>query len=175
VDIRQALASVHSKENALAIVDYIGDDTKRFAELMSIFFEGIYRLTQRAAWPMNTCAERHPELIRPFLPKLVDLLKSDDNHDAVKRNIVRLLQFVDIPPRLAGKVYSHCLDLINDPNEPIAVRVFSITVAAKIAHTKPDLMNELRLVVRENLPHSSAAFRVRAREVLEPNRHGHRK
>lgn len=166
MDLRQALLAVQSKEKALRIVDFVGNDEAKFGQLMALFFEGPYRLTQRAAWPMNTCAERHPELIRPYLPRLIELLKSGEHHAAVKRNIVRLLQFVDIPPRLAGKVYSHCLDLINDPDEPIAVRVFSITVAAKIARPEPDLMNELRLVVRENLPHSSAAFRVRAREVL---------
>lgn len=166
MDLRQALLAVQSKEHALRIVEFVGNNEVKFGRLMSLFFEGPYRLTQRAAWPMNTCVERHAELIRPYLPRLVDLLKSNEHHAAVKRNIVRLLQFVDIPPRLAGKVYSHCLDLINDPGEPIAVRVFSITVAARIARIEPDLMNELRLVVQENLPHSSAAFRVRAREVL---------
>ena len=166
MDLRHALLAIRSKEHALKVVEFVGNDEVKFGQLMSVFFEGPYRLTQRAAWPMNTCAERHPELIRPYLPKLVDLLKSSEHHAAVKRNIVRLLQFAEIPPRLAGKVYSHCLDLINDPNEPIAVRVFSITVAARIARPEPDLMNELQLVVRENLPYSSAAFRVRAREVL---------
>jgi hypothetical protein len=166
MDLKQALLAVQSREKALEIVEFVGSDKAKFGQLMSLFFQGPYRLTQRAAWPMNTCAERHPELIRPYLPRLVGLLKTSEHHAAVKRNIVRLLQFVDIPPRLAGKVYSHCLDLINDPNEPIAVRVFSITVAARIARDEPDLMNELRLVVQENLPHSSAAFRVRAREVL---------
>jgi hypothetical protein len=166
MDIRQALMAEHSKQQTMAIVEYIGDDAQRFAELMKLFFAGDYRLTQRAAWPMNYCAERHPKLILPYLPKLLDCLERDDMHDAVKRNVVRLLQYIEIPKRLTGRVYSHCVDLIDDTFQPAAVRAFALTVAARIAKSEPDLMNELRLIVSKHLPHTTAAFQKRAREVL---------
>ncbi len=166
MDIRQALMTEHSKRQTMAIVEYIGDDARRFAELMKLFFAGDYRLTQRAAWPMNYCAERHPELIRPYLPKLLDCLERDDMHTAVKRNVVRLLQYIEIPKRLTGRVYSHCVDLIDDAYQPAAVRAFAMTVAARIAKSEPDLMNELRLIVSKHLPQATAAFQVRAREIL---------
>ena len=166
MNIRQALMERHSKRQTMAIVEYIGDDARRFAELMKLFFSGEYRLAQRAAWTMSHCAEQRPELIRPYLPKLLDCLKRDDAHDAVRRNIVRLLQYVEIPRRLAGKVYSHCVDLIDDADQPVAVRAFALTVAARIAKSEPDLMNELRLIVRKHLPHTTAAFQKRARAIL---------
>jgi hypothetical protein len=166
MDIRQALLAEHSKRQTMAIVEFIGDDALRFAELMKIVFAGEYRLTQRAAWSMNYCAEQHPELIRPYLPKLLDCLERDDMHDAVKRNVLRLLQYVEIPRRLAGKVYSLCVDLIDNACEPVAVRTFALTVAARIAKSEPDLMNELRLIVRKHLPHATAAFQHRARGIL---------
>lgn len=156
----------HSKRQTTAIVEFIGDDPKRFAELMKLFFAGEYRLTQRAAWPMNYCAERHPKLILPYLPKLLDCLEREDMHDAVRRNVVRLLQYIKIPKRLMGRTYAHCVDLLDDADQPVAVRVFAMTVAARIAKAEPDLMNELKLIVRKHLPHSTAAFRVRARDIL---------
>ena len=167
MDIRQALMTEHSKQQTMAIVEFIGDDPQRFAELMKLFFAGEYRLTQRAAWPMNYCAERHPKLIRPYLPKLLDCLEREDMHDAVRRNVVRLLQYIETPKRLPGKVYSHCVDLLDDIEQPIAVRVFAMTVAARIAQSEPDLLNELKLIVSKHLPHATAAFRVRAREILK--------
>lgn len=166
MDIRQALMDIHSKRQAMAVVEFIGDDARRFAELMKLFFAGEYRLTQCAAGAMGYCVERNPELIRPYLPKLLDCLKRDDMHDAVRRNIVRLLQYVEIPRRLAGKVYSHCVDLVDDAHEPVAVRALALTVAARVARPEPDLMNELRLVVRKHLPHTTAAFQKRARGIL---------
>ncbi len=166
MDIGQALMIEHSKRQTMAIVEYIGDDAQRFAELMRLFFAGEYRLTQRAAWPMSYCAEQHPELILPYLPKLLDCLQRADAHTAVKRNVVRLLQYIEIPKRLTGRVYSHCVDLIDDAYQPVAVRAFALTVAARIAKSEPDLMNELRLIVSKHLPHTTAAFQVRARKIL---------
>ena len=166
MNIREALLAEHSKRQTMAIVDYVGERPERFAELMTVFFKGPYRVTQRAAWPMNYCAERHPELIYPYLNRLLKELERDDVHDAVKRNVVRLLQFVVIPKRLHAKVFSICIDLIDSVSEPTAVRVFAITVAAKIAEWHPPLMNELKLVVSKHVSRSSIAFCKRAREVL---------
>jgi hypothetical protein len=166
MDIRQALMAEHSRRQTMAVVEFIGDDERRFAELMKLFFAGEYRLTQCAAGIMGYCVEQRPELIRPYLPKLLDCLKRDDMHDAVRRNVVRLLQYVEIPPRLAGKVYSHCVDLIDDAYQPVAVRAFALTVAARIAKSEPDLMKELRLIIRKHLPHTTAAFQKRARGIL---------
>src|SRR5262245_52907640 len=133
MDIRQALMAVHSKRQAMAIVEFIGDDARRFAELMKLLFAGEHRLTQCAAGVMGYCVEWRPELIRPYLSKLLDCLERDDMHDAVKRNVARLLQYVEIPRRLTGKVYSHCVDLVDDADEPVAVRAFALTVAPRIA------------------------------------------
>src|SRR5262245_62281700 len=97
---------------------------------------GEERLTQCAAGVMGYCAERRPELIKPYLPKLLDCLERDDMHDAVKRNVVRLLQYIEIPRRLMGKVYALCVDLVDDADEPAAVRACSLTVAARIANSE---------------------------------------
>ena len=133
---------------------------------MKIFFEGEYRPTQRAAWPMSVCVEKHPELISPYLNKLVDQLADSDVHDAVKRNTVRLLQYIEIPKKLQGKIYSICVDLIDDTSEPVAVRAFALTVAIKIAGKEPALLDELRLIAKAHLPHTSIAFHKRARQIL---------
>lgn len=166
MNIREALLAKHSKPQTMRIVNYIGDDKGRFAELMSAFFEDEYRLTQRASWPMNYCAQRHPKLIVPYLKKLLDHAERDDVHDAIRRNAMRLLQYVDVPARLKGRVYSLCLDLVTDLKQPVAAKVFAITTARKIAEGEPSLMSELALVVREQLPHNSIAFSKRAREAL---------
>lgn len=166
MNIREALLAEHSKQQTMRIVNYVGSDRGRFAELMEVFFAGPYRVTQRAAWPMSYCAERQPELIRPYLPKLLDLVERGNVHDAVRRNSMRLLQFVDIPPRLKGRIYSICLDLIADATQPVAVKAFSITTARRIAETEPALMSELRLVVGQQLAHSSIALCKRAREIM---------
>ncbi len=166
MDIREALLEVHSKAQATKIADYIGDDAKRFAELMEQLLCQVYRLSQRAAWPVSYCIERHPELVKPYFNVLIKQLERDDAHVAVKRNVARLFQFVDIPKRYQGRVFDACYNLLADPAEPVAVRVFSMTVAAKLAENEPELLDELRLVATKYPQAATAGFRSRARRAL---------
>ena len=166
MNIRQALTAENSKRQATAIAGYIGEDPKRFAELMDVFFSGEYRLTQRAAWPLNFCAQRNSSLIFPYLDRLIDLLADNSAHDAVRRNIVRVMQFVDIPSELEGKAFDMCVNLVDDDTQAVAIRAFAMTVAARIAKDEPDLLNELRLIAEKHLPNATAAFRSRAKRIL---------
>jgi hypothetical protein len=166
MNIREALRVEHSKRQTMAIVRYVGDDANRFRDLMTIFLGDEYRPTQRSSWAVNYCVEHHPELVKPYVAKLIDLLEERDGHDAIRRNIARLLQFVEIQPRFRGRVFEACYDLVDDPKQPVAVRVFAMSVAANIARSEPDLMNELRLMCEKYLPSASAGFKSRARRVL---------
>jgi len=166
MNIRDAILEIHSKAQAERIVEYVGDDPERFAELMRLFLGDTYRITQRAGWPLSNCVEKHPELIRPYFGKLLRQLDRDDVHVAVRRNVVRLLQFVGIPRRYEGRFFEACYSLLADPKQPVAVRVFSMTVAAKIAKGSPELLDELRLVALE-YPHlMTPGFRARFRHVF---------
>lgn len=166
MNIRDALFEVHSKVQAIKIADYVGDDPERFAELMKFFLGPAYRLSQRAAWPVSYCIERRPELVKPYFNVLIKQLEHDDAHVAVRRNVARLFQFVEIPKRYHGRVFDACYNLLADPSEPVAVRCFSMTVAAKLAENEPELLDELRLVAAKYPQAATAGFRSRARRVL---------
>src|SRR4051812_18813493 len=90
----------HSKAQALRIAGWIGNDTERFGELMQLFLTDIYRVVQRAAWIVSMVAEKHPELIMPYLEVMVGKMAESGVPVAVKRNVVRILQDIDIPDGL---------------------------------------------------------------------------
>jgi hypothetical protein len=166
MNIRNEILAGHSKRQTTKIVEWIGDDPKRFKELMDLFLGDVYRITQRAGWPLSDCVKNHPELIKPYFAKLLKQLERDDVHDAVRRNIVRLLQFVEIPVRYQAKIFDACYDLVADPAQPVAVRCFSMSVAANIAKGQPELMDELRMVATANPQVATAGLRARMRRVL---------
>src|SRR5437868_8040737 len=165
MNIREALLAEHSKSQTMKIVRYVDGDPAKLKELMQNFLGPTYRVSQRAAWAVNYCAEHNPELVKPYFGKLVEQLENDDAHPAVRRNVARLLQFVDIPKRLHGRLFDSCFNLVDDADQPVAVRVFAMTVAARIAQDEPELMNELRLIVEKHGPHTTIGFRVRAKRV----------
>ena len=150
----------------MKIVQYVGGDPARFKELMENFLGDTYRVSQRAAWAVSYCAEHQGELVKPYFGRLIEQLEREDAHVAVRRNVARLLQFVEIPPRYRGRVFDACYNLVDDAAQPVAVKVFALTVAAQIAGDKPELLAELRLMAEKHAPHLTIAFRTRAKRVL---------
>ena len=134
---------------------------------MKLFSTGEYRVTQRAAWPVSICAEKHPAMIGPYLHKLVARMQDPGVHDAARRNVIRILQTADIPEDLLGTVATLCFDYLSDAHAPVAVKVFSMTVLGRIAQREPDIGKELRLVIEQQLPFGSGGFRARAKRVLK--------
>lgn len=165
MDVRKELEKGHSKALTDKIVRYIDSDQDRFNSLITIFLEGSHRVTQRAAWPMSYCVMNHPFLINPHYKTVLKSLAKPGIHDAVKRNIMRLLQFVEIPRQHQGSVIEHSFRLM-DPKEPIAVRVFAMTVLANLARQHPDLKKELKLIIEDQLPFASAAYLSRSKKIL---------
>jgi len=167
MNLVEALTREHSKAQCLKIVRFVGDNPRRFERLLRVFLEGPYRITQRAAWPLNYCVEAHPALIQPHLKKILLNVKKPGLPDAVKRNTLRLLQFVDIPPSLRGLVVVICFDFFQSKKEPVAVKVFSMTVLANVAQDLKELRQELILRIEDQLPYGSAGFLSRAGRVLK--------
>lgn len=167
MDLQKALLKEHSKAQANQIADYVGDNEPIFKELVDVYLAGPYRITQRASWPLTICVERHPELIKPHLNKILKLLNTPSIHDAVKRNTMRLLQFVEIPKIYHGRVADLCFNYLGDKKEPVAVKAVSMTVLAQITEAVPELKRELKMIIEDQLPYSSPGFIARANKVLK--------
>lgn len=167
MDLLASLEKEHSKKLTSRIVSYIGNDRIRFAELMKLFFGGEYRITQRAAWPMSYCVREHPHLIGPYFKKLVQLLKRRDVHPAVTRNIVRLLQDVEIPSKWQGEIMDCCFRFIADPEEAAAVKAFSFGVLENLLKEYPEILPEIKVIIDERWEHEGGAYRSRARRILK--------
>lgn len=166
MNIREALLQEHSKKQTTRIVKYIGSDAQRFSELMKLFLGDEYRVTQRAAWVVSGCAEEHPSLIKPHFQKLVTNLDKLGLHDAVKRNTLKVLSELDVPVKLQGKLVNTCFRMLAS-QEPVAVKAHAMSIVANICKAQPDLKNELRMAIEEQLPYGSAAIRSRGNKILK--------
>ena len=167
MDLKQEILKEHSKKQCAKIVRHIGNSKERFAELMRLFFEGEYRVTQRAAWPMSYCVANHPQLIQPYFRKLLVNLEKKGRHDAVARNTVRLLQHVDVPKKFHGRLMDICFCFIQSNEKPAAVKAFSLSILQNLSKQYPDIISELKLIIEERWEHESAAFRSRAKKILK--------
>ncbi len=161
------LLSENSKAVHMRIVRYIGRSPKRYKSLVDVFLKGPYRVTQRAAGPLNSCTESHPELLKPHLRAIVKSLGAQGQSDSIKRNVLRMLQFVDIPVSFQGELADICFRLLSDKRQAVAIRVFAMTVLSNIAVQQPGLIRELEAIIQEHMPYGTPGFVSRGSKVLK--------
>ncbi len=146
--IKEILSGRLSRQDSMGLVGYIGDQQDRFDELFALFCNGEQRVVQNASWVVNHCVQHNPSLIEGKFKELEKHL-ANPKHDAVKRNVIRLLQFVKIPTNWQGIFYDHCFRLAYSAKEPIAVRSFSLLIIFQIAKDQPYLLEELEELLQD--------------------------
>lgn len=147
--IGQLLNDEHSKAQKKKIASIISDKPQYMEELMGWFFSNNTRMCQRASWPLLDIQLHSPELLRPYLSKMVKHLDDKSIHDAVIRNTLRIFDEMDIPHNLEGPLFEKCCAYILNPGRAIAIRAFGITIAVKIASSYPELSEEMNLILDE--------------------------
>ena len=166
MDLRKQLLKDHSKENTSLIVDHLLEHHHEVPELMHIFLHESYRLIQRAAWVVGDLARSKPELISPYIPQMIQNLKKPGIHDAAKRNTMRFLQEVEINEEDWGEALDIAMKFLESNEEAIAIKVFSMTVAFKIIKKIPELKDELKMTIEDQMPYGSAGFKNRGQKII---------
>lgn len=166
MNLRDQILLEHSKANVLHIAQWIGNNPKRYAQLATIFLEGDYRVSQRAAWILSHSADQHPLLILPHLKKFLAFAVNPP-HVAVKRNVLRVMTLIDIPEDLEGEVYDLCFGIVQNHEEDIGVRAYAISIIGAIALKYEELKSEVRALLISFQEHASPALRSRSKKVLK--------
>lgn len=164
MNIKTALLQKHSKSQTLLIANHIADDKSKFATLMKYVLGDDIILAQRAAWVMSYCCEMNELLLMPFMNDVTDKLYQN-THDAVKRNIVRVLQTIPLPEMYHGKIVDACFKLIASADEPVAVKCFAMTTALRICILYPELISEFKIIIESQLPYATAGLKSRVKKT----------
>ena len=167
MDIRASLLADRSKANVLAIANYIGDDQALFDHLVDLFLNDKWRVGQRAVWVMSHAAQKRPHLVLAHLKAMLDKLEVPNIHDAVKRNVTKILSEITIPEEHQGRALDICFGFLISMEEAIAIKVFSMQVVYNISQNEPDLLRELALVIEDQMPYGSAGFKARGKKILK--------
>ncbi len=166
MDYEVLLMQQLSRRHMEYVAHCIGNNEKEFAALMSIVFHGKSPVIQRAAWAMDACLEKYPELIIPYADALMDTLPQFTN-DGVKRQIVKALAERDIPESHEGQMTDLCFQWLQSSTIPVAIKVHCMQILANITAKYPGLAAELSTVIREQIPRNSVGFASRGKKILK--------
>jgi len=167
MNLQKSLPESASQKEFQKIIEWIDGSPEHFAALIEIFFEHDIRKNQYAASIMIHCVEKWDYLLTPYLEKLILNLRNDNLKDATKRNTVRVLQDVKIPENMHGILTDICFQYLQNPAEAIAIKVFSMTIIHNLTKQYPELKEELKFILEEQIPFQSVGFRNRAGKILK--------
>jgi hypothetical protein len=166
MDLRKTILQEHSKQQTARIVKWVGGLQERFDELVQLFLNDEYRVVQRAAWPLSYIVIAHPPLIKKHLKKIITNLANPKNPDAVKRNTLRLMQHIEIPLALHGRVMDLCFGYISSHTEKAAIKAFSLSILENLAKVYPEIKGEVKVIIEDRWDVETPAFKVRAKRFL---------
>ena len=168
MNIREELLKqqIHFKKHAIEITAFAVSSDENFKELIDCFLSGDVRVAQRAAWSVSWAARKQPQIVQPYVGVLISQLKRTDVHNAVIRNSLRILEDLDIPEEFHGEVMDACFQFLQRRDTAIAIKAFALTVLFNLSKIYPDIKNELRVIIEENMDYETAAYKSRGKKIL---------
>ncbi len=167
MNLLESLKKSPSSAQYKQMIAFIGEDKQRFSDLTAIYLGGPERITQRAATLLVFFTKKHPQLVIGQLAIILRHFQKEHVTVAIKRNTFRFLQDLPIPKRWQGRVADLCFNYLTSHAEPIAVKVFAMTVLANLAMENKELKNELIPIIEDQMPFGSAGFRNRGARILK--------
>lgn len=167
--MKELLLQSRAKSNITKVASIAVEDKSQFKELIRLMEDDqdVY-LASLAAWAMSDAVSIDLELVNPYYRNLIILVKKT-NSDGIKRSIVRVWQFVNIPQEHAWEIADICFKFLIAPKETIAVKAYSVTALQSLVKRLPELKEEVLFEIEKQLPHSGPAFRARAKAFLKAN------
>lgn len=168
MQILKMLEAGHSKKQTGEIVNFIGSDQKKFNELFSLFMRAEDKIVQRAAWPVSYAVIANPFFINKHYKSLFKKLNDPTQHEAVARNIMKMISEIDdYPKKYHGMLIHHCLRFVEGPKTKISVQAYSLRALANLCKWYPEIIPEVKLVLNERLPTATPSYATSARNFLK--------
>jgi len=127
------------------------------------------RLAFRASWTLSKVCDKFPELIYPYLSKIVESLNKIDNESTLRSFllIISLSDLGKINSRQHGMLADYCFSALNSGFSAIAVKAYSMDILYSLSLIYPELENELAASIRIVMEDGSAGITARGSMILK--------
>ena len=165
--IKDSLYSDRSNQNLVRLIIYIYPDIEKEKAMVDLLADGDKMISQRVSWLIGNYAQKYPGRLNPFLEIFCARLQwgVDNNEQALLRNMLKILEYHEIPVEQEGLVYDLCAKLILNLKADIAPRAFAITLALKVVIKYPELSSEFLEILNIIKPDKSAAIQFRIKKA----------
>jgi len=164
MDFNAILSTFPGKEAAVLIAKEIAKKPKYMQELWEYAMRS-EKNTWRATWLMDKVYDEAPELIRPYIPHMIELIPNLECQSK-QRQLLKLISNEPLPKTISGDFINRCFDLLIANATPVAVRVYAMQILFNFSQQEPDIKNELSLIIEEHMNEGTPGFKSRGKLIL---------
>lgn len=166
MDIKEQLMTENSKSNAEYIANSIGNNREKYNSLWEIVKSESVTLSTRAAWVFEIISIKHSDIFESIISEVIYLLSKIKNR-SVRRHLLKILSYKNIPAADLGNLFDCCLNWVESPSEPVAVKVHCLQILYNISEIENDLKPELIAIISNQMERESSGFKARGQMLLE--------
>lgn len=165
MDLKKLLDPFPIKKEAELVARSIAKDPNHVQQLWEWCISN-EKHSWRATWLMDKVYDIDPNLVRPYIPKMIALIPTLEN-ESKQRQYLKLISCEPIPKDISGEFINRCFDLLINTTTAVAVKAHAMQILYNFSIIEPDIKNELALILEEQMEHGSAGFCARARKLLK--------
>ena len=155
-----------SWENINLLMEQMITNPTAIDSLIKIGLYDTEKESWRAVWIVDKIHEKRPELIRPYIPQLIDSLQTVTNESKI-RHLLKLISLNPLPDKKLSFLLNYSLDIFTNAARPIAIRVHAMLILFEISEYESGFKSELiQLIEHEIEFHPSAGLKSRGTKLL---------
>lgn len=139
-----------------------------FKEALELTFHSAYPMAMRAARVVQLYCEKHSAALDGKIDEVVKKVIAA-KIDGVKRCMLKVISECITLKRIAdiGPIVNQCFIWLNDPAEPVAVKIFCMDILWQACQMEPELAAEFKLSLINQMEFGSSGFKNKASKLIK--------
>ena len=142
------LEQILTQSRKADMISYMSTHPESFGELLELAMTDKQPYSWRASWLLWSCMEKNDKRIQPYIQTILDILPH--RKDNQKRELLKILQQMEIDEDQEGLLFDYCVSLWEQINKKPSIRYIAFQIISSIALRYPELSDEIALLARDH-------------------------
>lgn len=165
-EIQNIIIQARSKKSIREIAQLAIDDESILKLLLKNIRIEQDRSFYTSSWALCDISEINHTIFNPHIAYIFSTIQNS-KHPGLKRNLMKLMQFVEIPNDLELEIGETCLSYFKDQHETIAVRAYSVTILEQLIPQNMIFNEDVLFEIERQRIQATPALNARTKRYLK--------